>query len=179
MARFSARLARGALMAIALDVGLGCALVGPTASGPPGTAVVVRVVDGDTVVLRLGGLEETARLLGVDTPETVKPGAPVDCFGPEASARTKALLPHGTRVRIRRDTELRDRFDRMLVYLWRLADDLFVNRDLVAGGWARPLSIEPNHAYRSVLAAAAADARAAGRGLWGGCPAGGAPDRGG
>jgi len=78
MARFSARLARGALMAIALEVGLGCALVGPTASGPPGTAVVVRVVDGDTVVLRLGGLEETARLLGVDTPETVAILAPAN-----------------------------------------------------------------------------------------------------
>lgn len=179
MARLLPRLGRAILLLSALAVVGGCALIGSSNPGPPGTAVVVRVVDGDTVTLHIDGVDEDARLLGIDTPETVKPGAPVDCFGPEASARAKALLPHGTRVRISRDVELRDRFDRLLVYLWRVSDDLFVNRDLVAGGWARPLSIEPNHAYRSLLADAATGARASRRGLWRHCPPSGVPERGG
>ena len=149
----------------------GCALVGSAGSAAAGTATVVRVVDGDTVDVRLGRAEETARLLGIDTPETVKPGAPVDCFGPEASARTKELLPVGTEVRLARDAEARDRFGRLLVYVVRVRDDLFVNRSLLADGFARPLSIAPNEAHRAELAVAAAEAREAGRGLWGACGA--------
>lgn len=136
----------------------------------PGAATVVHVVDGDTVDLRIGPRTETARLLGIDTPETVKPGAPVDCFGPEASARTKELLPEGTAVRITRDVEVRDRFDRLLVYVVRAGDGLFVNHSLVADGYARTLSIAPNDAHRRELAAAAAEARSARRGLWEACP---------
>lgn len=159
-----------ALLAAALALGLpGCSLVGGDRA-PPGAAVVVEVVDGDTVQLRLGRRTESARLLGIDTPETVKPGAPVDCYGPEASARTKALLPAGTTVRVTRDVEGRDRFDRLLVYVVRARDGLFVNLSLVEDGYAHTLSIAPNDAHRSELAAAAARARAAGRGLWGQCP---------
>lgn len=148
----------------------GCGLVDRGGTGPPGTATVVRVVDGDTVDVRLGGHAETARLLGVDTPETVQPGAPVDCFGPEASKRTKELLPAGTEVRMERDVDPRDRYGRLLVYLVRVRDDLFVNRSLLADGYARPLSIAPNEARRAELARAASEARAARRGLWGACP---------
>lgn len=148
----------------------GCALFASGAPPEPGTATVVRVVDGDTIDVRLGRTAETARLLGIDTPETVKPGAPVDCFGPEASARTKELLPPGTEVRLARDAEARDRFGRLLVYVVRVRDDLFVNRSLLADGFARPLPIAPNEAHRAQLAAAAAEAREAGRGLWGACP---------
>ncbi|MBI2710634.1 MAG: thermonuclease family protein [Actinobacteria bacterium] len=137
----------------------------------PGAGIVVRVVDGDTVDVRLARGQERVRLLGVDTPETVKPGTPVQCWGPEASRHTKALLPAGTRVRLVRDAEVRDRYGRLLAYVWRSRDDRFVNADLVAGGWARVLSIEPNTAYASAFAAAAAKARAEGRGLWGACPA--------
>ncbi len=147
----------------------GCGLVGSGDPAPAGTGTVTHVVDGDTVEVRLGRRTERVRLLGIDTPETVKPGAPVDCFGPEASARTKALLPDGTEVRLTRDTEARDRFDRLLAYLVRARDDLFVNRALVADGYARTLSIEPNDAHRADLAAAEREARAAGRGLWGAC----------
>lgn len=158
------------LVVLALP-GLGaCGLTDRGRSGPPGSATVVRVVDGDTVDLRIGGATETARLLGIDTPETVKPGAPVDCFGPEASARTKELLPAGTAVRVTRDVEARDRYQRLLVYLVRSRDDLFVNRSLVADGFARVLNIAPNQAHRADLARAAAEARATGRGLWGACP---------
>lgn len=165
---FLARPAR-VLAVLAVVVAGACALGSdPT---PPGTAVVTGVVDGDTVELRIGGRTEVARLLGIDTPETVKPGAPVDCFGPEASARTGELLPEGTEVRVTRDEEVRDRFDRLLVYLVRAEDGLFVNRSLVEDGFARTLVIAPNDAHRAELAAVERAARADGRGLWGACPA--------
>jgi micrococcal nuclease len=142
-------------------------------SGIRGTpARVVDVVDGDTIDVELGDATERVRLLGIDTPETVKPDAPVECFGPEASARTKALLPHDTAVVLQRDQEARDRFGRLLAYVWRRADGLFVNRSLVADGYARTLSIEPNVAHRADLARARGEAAGAHLGLWGTCPGG-------
>ncbi len=141
---------------------------------PDGTrglaATVTHVVDGDTVDLDLGGATERARLLGIDTPETVKPDAPVDCFGPEASARTKVLVPPGTDVLVQRDREPRDRYGRLLLYVWRRSDGLFVNEALVRDGFARTLFIAPNTARRPALTAAAATARASGAGLWSTCP---------
>lgn len=158
------------LALLLLVVASGCGLADRDGGPPPGSATVLHVIDGDTVDLLIGRRTETARLLGIDTPETVKPGAPVDCFGPEASARTKALLPPGTEVRLTRDVEVRDRFDRLLVYVVRAEDDLFVNRVLVSDGYARTLSIAPNDAHRADLEAAEADARDRRRGLWGRCP---------
>ena len=72
-------------------------------------ATVLHVVDGDTIVVKLQGKTETIRLLGIDTPETVHPTKPVECFGPEASAFTKATLKNGSTVRLVRDNEQRDR----------------------------------------------------------------------
>lgn len=131
---------------------------------------VVRVVDGDTIVLDLGGHDETVRLLGVDTPETVKPGAAVECFGPEASARLKELIPPGTQVSVERDVEIRDRYGRLLLFVFRRSDRVLVNRLLVEGGYARTLTIAPNRARAGELSDAATDARRTGRGLWGQCP---------
>ena len=143
----------------------------PGGAGRGSPARVAEVVDGDTVDLEFdGSRRERVRLLGVDTPETVKPDAPVECFGPEASARTKAILPAGTAVLVQRDEEARDRYGRLLAYVWRRADGLFVNRSLVAEGYARTLSIDPNTAHRRDLAAASGEARTAGRGLWAACP---------
>jgi micrococcal nuclease len=133
-------------------------------------ATVEHVVDGDTIELELDGSAERARLLGIDTPETVKPDAPVECFGPEASEQTKDLLPPGTKVLIQRDREARDRYGRLLVYVWRASDELFVNRSLVEDGYADVLSIEPNTAHRADLAAAKASARSRGAGMWAACP---------
>jgi micrococcal nuclease len=133
--------------------------------------MVVRVVDGDTIVVHLRTGDETVRLVGIDTPETVKPDTPVQCFGPEASARTKALLPRGTEVRLERDVEARDRYGRLLAYVYRRADGLFVNLSLAADGFARPLSIPPNVAYADRFGAAVAEARQTKRGLWGACRA--------
>lgn len=134
-------------------------------------AEVTEVVDGDTLALRLpDGAIERARILGIDTPETVHPDRPVECFGPEASARAAELVPPGTEVLVQRDLEARDRFGRLLVYVWRLEDGLFFNHAMVAEGFAETLSIAPNHAHRSALSAAAAEARTAGLGLWSACP---------
>ena len=90
-------------------------------SGPPIAAgTVVRVVDGDTVIVRgPGGSTEDVRLIGIDTPETVDPRRPVGCFGPEASAYAKHLLT-GRRVLLRYDRELHDRYGRFLAYILSL-----------------------------------------------------------
>jgi len=139
-------------------------------SAPAGEATVVSVVDGDTLVVRLAGADERVRLIGIDTPETKKPDTPVQCYGPEASARTAALLPPGTVVRLVRDIEARDRYDRLLAYVYRASDGLFVNLDLVVGGYARPLRFEPNTAHAGEIAAAADAARRTPTGLWAACP---------
>lgn len=138
-----------------------------TDSGAGGT--VVRVVDGDTIVARIGGHREEVRLIGVDTPETVHPDRPVECFGPEASDRTKQLLPEGTDITVRRDVEARDVYGRLLLYVWRQPDGMFVNLDLVARGFARPLTIEPNDAHSADFRAAAEQAERAHLGLWQRC----------
>jgi len=142
-----------------------------TAAAPtdPGAATVVEVVDGDTVVVDLAGQQETLRLIGVDTPETVHPDRPPECFGAEASAHMKELLPQGTAVRLTRDVEARDRYDRLLAYLHRADDGLFVNLDLVAGGWADDYPYPPNVAHQRDFALATSRARAQGLGLWGTC----------
>jgi micrococcal nuclease len=135
------------------------------------TAIIVEVIDGDTVTLEVAGHTETVRLVGIDTPETVHPTKPVECFGPQASAFLARLLPPGTPVRIRRDTQARDSYGRLLLYLFLPAPDgdKFVNLELVARGYAVPLSIEPNTRWRAAFVDAAFDAQRNSRGLWGVC----------
>jgi micrococcal nuclease len=113
--------------------------------------------------------QEKIRLIGVDTPETVHPTKPIGCFGPEASAYTKALLPKGTDVYVVRDAEARDRYKRLLAYVYRTADNLFVNLSLVSGGFAVPLSIAPNIAHEKDFVAAAIEAERTNIGLWAQC----------
>ena len=136
-------------------------------------ATVERVVDGDTIDVMVGDRLETVRLIGIDTPESVAPTRPVQCFGEEASLHLKAMLPAGTEITLVRDTEARDVYDRLLGYVVRSHDGLFVNLELVAAGYAAVLNLPPNDHYAGVLARAEADAVAAGRGLWGVC---GGPD---
>jgi micrococcal nuclease len=142
----------------------------PASSRSAGLATVVRVVDGDTIVARIGGRDEKVRLIGIDTPETVDPRKPVQCFGKEASDRMKALLPPGSSIRIERDVEERDVYRRLLAYIWRSSDDLFLNRAMVADGYAHLLTIPPNVAYTNEFTRAAATARSSGLGLWRACP---------
>jgi micrococcal nuclease len=147
---------------------------GSGSTAPPATvlspnATVVRIVDGDTIHARIDGREETIRFIGIDTPETVKPNTPVQCFGKEASGHTKSLLPARTTIRVVRDAEARDDYGRLLAYVYRAADGLFVNLELVRDGFALPLTIPPNVAHADEFVAAAADARRDGRGLWLAC----------
>jgi micrococcal nuclease len=132
-------------------------------------AEVVRVVDGDTLVVRVDGREERVRLIGIDTPETVHPQRAVECFGREASAHTSRLVGPGTAVRLVYDVERTDRFDRTLAYLYRLDDGLFVNLALVLDGFAQVATFPPNVAHAEDFLAAQREARDAGRGLWTAC----------
>jgi micrococcal nuclease len=130
---------------------------------------VTRVVDGDTIWVRAGGQRVKVRLIGIDTPETVAPGEPVGCFGPEASARAKQLLS-GREVYLELDAsqgEL-DRYGRTLAYVWR-TDGLFFQLAMVREGFAVEYTYDQPYRYQRELRAAEADARADGRGLWSAC----------
>jgi endonuclease YncB( thermonuclease family) len=134
---------------------------------PPGDAVaaeVRRVTDGDTFVATVAGREERVRVIGVDTPETVAPDRPVEPFGKQAAAFAERYLA-GATVRLAGDAESRDRYGRMLAYVW-LADGTFWNALLVAEGYAQQLTIPPNVAYAGLFRRLAAEARREQRGLW-------------
>jgi micrococcal nuclease len=161
---------RRLLLALACTAVAACGAGGGTAAAP-GQADVVRVVDGDTIVVRIAGqaADERVRLIGIDTPEAVDPRTPVMCFGAEASARARELVPEGTRVQLVRDVEPRDRYNRLLAYVYRADDGLFVNLVMVEEGFAAVSTYPPNVAHTEAFTAAAAAARAEGRGLWGAC----------
>jgi micrococcal nuclease len=133
-----------------------------------GRAEVVRVVDGDTIRVRLDGRVERVRYIGIDTPESVKPGTPVQCYAKRASAANAALVA-GRSVRLVGDVEQRDRYGRLLAYVYREPDGAFVNARLVADGFARTMTIAPNVAHAAEFAKLARGARDAGRGLWKAC----------
>lgn len=155
------------LAILTLGAPAGCA--GASGSAGPDRATVVSVVDGDTIDLDFGGRRERVRLLGVDAPESVHPSVPTQCFGPEASHALDALLPAGAAVRVERDLEARDRYDRLLLYVYRQDDDLFVNRWLLDNGLADTAFYEPNTARAPELTLAVGAARSGGIGLWGSC----------
>jgi micrococcal nuclease len=146
----------------------------PPSAVPAGAApaTVERVVDGDTVIVVTtdGGDRERIRLIGVDTPETVQPGAPVDCFGPEASAWTTDALPVGSTVWLEDDASQgdADRYDRLLRYVWTEGGGL-LNQQLVASGLGTEDTYDDPYRYRDAFVAAEAEARDSGAGLWGAC----------
>jgi len=154
-----------AAIAIAVLVVGGGKLAGTVHSD---TARVVRVVDGDTVVVQSGDHQERVRYIGVDTPESVKPGTPVQCFAKAASAENRRLV-EGQEVRLVEDLEAHDRYGRTLAYVYRKSDGLFVNAELVRRGYGKPLTIPPNVEHAAELRRLAAAARREGRGLWSRC----------
>jgi micrococcal nuclease len=157
------------LAAVAGRGRLGSSDDGGGGGGAARTARVVRVVDGDTILVAFaGGTQERVRYIGMDTPETVKPRTPVQCFGKRASAENTRLVA-GRSVRLVADVEARDRYGRLLAYVYRRSDGLFVNAELVGGGYATPLRITPNVRFAARFTALAGAARAAGRGLWSAC----------
>jgi micrococcal nuclease len=143
-----------------------------TVSGSDGleaNAIIDFVIDGDTVDVIINGSEERVRLIGIDTPETKKRDSPIECFGPEATAFTQQLLPVGTPVYIERDVVNRDDFGRLLGYLYRADDGIFVNYEIMRQGFAQPLSIPPNDTFAKLFADAARAAEADDAGLWAAC----------
>jgi len=131
---------------------------------------VARIVDGDTIVVALAGRTERVRYIGIDTPESVKPDSPVQCYAHRAAVENARLVAR-QRVRLVLDVEPRDRFGRLLAYVYRARDGVLVNAALVRGGFARTLTIPPNVRFADRFRALAAQARRAGRGLWSACGA--------
>jgi micrococcal nuclease len=131
-------------------------------------APVVDVVDGDTIEVAIRGEVEDVRYIGVDTPETVAPGEPVGCFGPQSSAANERLVA-GERVRLVFDAERRDYYGRLLAYVYVEPDGRFVNAALLRRGLARTLTIAPNDSLADRFDRIEQAAANAGRGLWGAC----------
>ena len=174
-----------ALIALVVSVGVLVFVAGRRAGAPPVVDVgavpavapasagfgaqVVRVVDGDTFLARLEGRGPPlrVRIIGADTPETVKPGVAVRCYGPQASAFTKHLLPPGTWVRAAYESGgSTDRYGRQLWDVW-LPDGRFLEAVLVASGAARAYPYAPQLDNAPLLADLQRQAQAARRGLWG------------
>ncbi len=132
--------------------------------------VVERVVDGDTFKIRQNGQDVSVRMIGLDTPETVKPNTPVACFGPEASDFTKSALS-GKKVTLEFDASqgATDKYGRMLAYVWLPTEDggsVLFNEALVAGGYAEEVQYAAPYAWESVLRSAEVRAKSAGTGVW-------------
>lgn len=129
-------------------------------------ALVTRVVDGDTIEVRFRGRALDVRLIGIDTPESVAPGEPVQCYALAASRFTAREL-EGERVRLEFDVERIDRYGRTLAYVW-LGRELF-NETLVRQGYAFVTTYPPNVRYVERFTAAQREARADDLGVWGRC----------
>jgi endonuclease YncB( thermonuclease family) len=139
--------------------------------GPLEEAVVTRVVDGDTIVVRIGGQQMRLRYIGIDAPEMGDPGP--EPWGREATDANERLVA-GQRVHLERDISDTDRFGRLLRYVWLRAQFndgtetwTMVNRELVSLGVARAVSFPPDVQHQEVLRAAEREARDAAVGLWG------------
>ncbi len=133
-------------------------------SAQDGKVLVTRVIDGDTVIVGRGWREQRVRLLGVDTPETVRPNTPVQYYGPEASAHTKRRLG-GQWVRLSTEpNNLYDSYHRLLAYII-LSDGTLYNAELIQQGYARAYTRFPMR-YRQEFKRYEREAKNAGRGLW-------------
>ena len=154
------------LLPILITIALGVALVlraGDEEAPDPSEAVVVRVIDGDTIDVRLAsGEQERVRYIGIDTPERG------ECFFQEAT-EANARLVEGRRVRLESDVSPRDRFDRLLAYVYTADEDVFVNGELVRTGYADAKRYEPDTRLAGTLERLEEDARRLLRGLWKTC----------
>jgi len=133
---------------------------------------VVKVVDGDTLSVSINGKTETIRLIGINTPETVDPRKPVECFGKEASNKAKDLLT-GKRVRLEADSTQgdRDKYGRLLRYAW-LESGIFFNKQMISDGYAYEYTYSKPYKYQYEFKQVEAEAKQAKSGLWadGACP---------
>jgi micrococcal nuclease len=155
-----AAIACAVLVAVLAGVGL---TQGP-ASVRALEGTVVKVVDGDTIHVRLDGRVEKVRYIGVNTPELHHPTKGEEPGGREAAALNRELVAE-RRVRLELDVQERDRYGRLLAYVW--VGDVMVNAELVRRGYAQVMTVPPNVRHQSLLRALEREARAAARGLWG------------
>jgi micrococcal nuclease len=141
----------------------------PPQSVAPGFYRVTKVSDGDTITVDMNGTAETVRFIGVDTPETHKPNTPVQCFGPQASDFTTKTLT-GASVRLEADptNDNRDRYDRLLRYVYT-QDGTLLNKTLVEQGYGFAYLSFPFQ-KKQEFAAAQSRAQNAKSGLWAACP---------
>ncbi|MFC1540306.1 thermonuclease family protein [Gemmatimonadota bacterium] len=130
----------------------------------PIVGTVEQVIDGDTIRVRLGDRIETVRYIGVDTPETVHPRREIEPYGLAASAFNRTLV-EGQQIRLEQDVEARDRYGRLLAYVY--TDSLFVNAELIRQGYAQVMTVPPNVRHADMFVRLQRGARRADRGLWG------------
>lgn len=130
-------------------------------------AQIVRVVDGDTLRLRVDGKEEAVRMIGLNTPESVDPRRPVECLGKEASAQLGELLRGVTAVQVEPDPtqDTRDRFGRLLLYVW-LPSGTLLNKEMIRLGYAHEYTYDQPYRFQADFKAAQKEAEVAKRGLW-------------
>lgn len=166
------RLSSGCVALLALVL-VGCSSGAGTADTAPGTLhgpyPVVRAVDGDTIRVDRDGEEIVIRFIGIDTPETVAPDRPVECFGPEASARTKQLV-EGGQVWLEYDeaSGLTDKYDRTLAFVW-LDEQTMLNELLIAEGYAEEVTYTDGYAHQRDFQDAERAAQSTGAGMWSAC----------
>lgn len=131
-----------------------------------GPYMVVRVVDGDTLTVSIDGEDQTIRLIGINTPETVDPRKPIECFGKEASAEAKALLG-GRNVYLEADEsqDTYDKYQRLLAYVY-LEDGTNINKRMIENGFAYEYTYQTPYKYQAIFKATEASAKAGGKGLW-------------
>ena len=138
-------------------------LVAPAAPGEAIEGTVVRVVDGDTIHVKVWERVEKVRYIGVNTPETHHPTRGEEPGGREAAEMNRRLVV-GQRVRLELDVRARDRHGRLLAYVW--VGDLMVNAELVRLGYAQVMTVPPNVKHQELFVKLQREARDAGRGLW-------------
>ena len=153
-ARTAIGIAAGLLALTPFTNWLSLGSVSAATSSPVTTAIVTKIVDGDTLEVEIAGTTERVRLIGIDTPESVSTSTPKQCFGEEAALALKGLVVRGDVVTISADAERRDRYGRMLLYVYG-PDGTFLNEWLLASGFADVLFYEPNTALRSQFTATA------------------------
>ena len=130
------------------------------------TGTLISVIDGDTINVNVNGKTQRVRLIGIDTPETKHPNKKIECYGMEANRYVNTLLPKNTKVIIHLDKETKDKYGRMLAYVYIKHNNLFVNLDLIQKGFAKTMKFYPNvlHAYEFDKAASKAKTEKVG--LW-------------
>lgn len=157
------RAARAPLLIAVLAILLAASL----ASAESLAGTVVRVVDGDTIHVRIGERVEKVRYIGVNTPEIHHPKKGEEPGGRAALAVNRELVG-GRAVRLETDVQARDRHGRLLAYVW--TGETMVNAELVRRGYAQVMTVPPNVRHQALFVKLQRDAREAGRGLWAGAP---------